>query len=105
SSMRRHTRSKRDWSSDVCSSDLIEQIVGERFIINRTYEQYQQEVDTYSEYVYTGGSCFLYELQNAMGDGKFFSMLQQYYRNWCKIGRASCRERVRIWATCRQRYK
>lgn len=25
----------------------------------------------------------MYELQNAMGDGKFFSMLQQYYRNWC----------------------
>src|SRR5699024_11699794 len=27
SSRRRHTRSKRDWSSDVCSSDLISQIV------------------------------------------------------------------------------
>src|SRR5699024_11995031 len=24
SSRRRHTRSKRDWSSDVCSSDLLE---------------------------------------------------------------------------------
>src|SRR5699024_11911181 len=24
SSRRRHTRSKRDWSSDVCSSDLVE---------------------------------------------------------------------------------
>src|SRR5699024_11672481 len=30
SSRRRHTRSKRDWSSDVCSSDLIaEDIKGE----------------------------------------------------------------------------
>src|SRR5699024_11942628 len=31
SSRRRHTRSKRDWSSDVCSSDLTEyrqQVVG-----------------------------------------------------------------------------
>src|SRR5437868_8886485 len=27
SSRRRHTRSKRDWSSDVCSSDLIDQAV------------------------------------------------------------------------------
>src|SRR5699024_11574321 len=27
SSRRRHTRSKRDWSSDVCSSDLIELFV------------------------------------------------------------------------------
>src|SRR5207249_9328914 len=26
SSRRRHTRSKRDWSSDVCSSDLVFQI-------------------------------------------------------------------------------
>src|SRR5699024_12227148 len=26
SSRRRHTRSKRDWSSDVCSSDLLEVI-------------------------------------------------------------------------------
>src|SRR5699024_7934918 len=29
SSRRRHTRSKRDWSSDVCSSDLIKQIYDE----------------------------------------------------------------------------
>src|SRR5699024_11246793 len=26
SSRRRHTRSKRDWSSDVCSSDLLDQV-------------------------------------------------------------------------------
>src|SRR5207249_5610068 len=26
-SRRRHTRSKRDWSSDVCSSDLIDQLL------------------------------------------------------------------------------
>src|SRR5699024_9152489 len=30
SSRRRHTRSKRDWSSDVCSSDLIESEVSGR---------------------------------------------------------------------------
>src|SRR5699024_11857374 len=28
SSRRRHTRSKRDWSSDVCSSDLIPKAIG-----------------------------------------------------------------------------
>src|SRR5699024_11295513 len=27
SSRRRHTRSKRDWSSDVCSSDLMDQFM------------------------------------------------------------------------------
>src|SRR5207249_5355656 len=29
SSRRRHTRSKRDWSSDVCSSDLVRHLVKE----------------------------------------------------------------------------
>src|SRR6478672_8828798 len=29
SSRRRHTRSDRDWSSDVCSSDLSSEVVGE----------------------------------------------------------------------------
>src|SRR5437868_14197168 len=29
SSRRRHTRSKRDWSSDVCSSDLISHLGGD----------------------------------------------------------------------------
>src|SRR5438105_15383797 len=27
SSRRRHTRSTRDWSSDVCSSDLVDQVI------------------------------------------------------------------------------
>src|SRR5699024_11918116 len=31
SSRRRHTRSKRDWSSDVCSSDLFNPQIFERF--------------------------------------------------------------------------
>src|SRR5699024_11665847 len=31
SSRRRHTRSKRDWSSDVCSSDLIGIALGQAF--------------------------------------------------------------------------
>src|SRR5699024_12149617 len=29
SSRRRHTRSKRDWSSDVCSSDLSDVVIGD----------------------------------------------------------------------------
>src|SRR5699024_11856541 len=41
SSRRRHTRSKRDWSSDVCSSDLIakEKIIT-RFI--KAYQEYRR---------------------------------------------------------------
>src|SRR5699024_11448062 len=34
SSRRRHTRSKRDWSSDVCSSDLVEaHVVGRAVVV------------------------------------------------------------------------
>src|SRR6266704_1282842 len=33
SSRRRHTRSKRDWSSDVCSSDLVEPQIGHRQVV------------------------------------------------------------------------
>src|SRR5438105_15571182 len=36
SSRRRHTRSTRDWSSDVCSSDLLTQAICERQIRFRT---------------------------------------------------------------------
>lgn len=36
--------------------------------------------DSYSEYVYSRGSAFLYELRKSMGDGAFFHMLQEYYK-------------------------
>src|SRR5699024_11699741 len=38
SSRRRHTRSKRDWSSDVCSSDLLSKVIVSscRFRIRKT---------------------------------------------------------------------
>src|SRR6266542_6294919 len=38
SSRRRHTRCYRDWSSDVCSSDLVEEVPG------RTSGEYRGEV-------------------------------------------------------------
>src|SRR5699024_12070495 len=33
SSRRRHTRSKRDWSSDVCSSDLVLALISQPMIV------------------------------------------------------------------------
>src|SRR5699024_11688445 len=47
SSRRRHTRSKRDWSSDVCSSDLIDQLIGKS---ENILNDYQTKYDAYSEY-------------------------------------------------------
>src|SRR2546421_2442988 len=37
SSRRRHTRSDRDWSSDVCSSDLFEALPKENIAADRTW--------------------------------------------------------------------
>src|SRR5207249_7205098 len=40
SSRRRHTRSKRDWSSDVCSSDLVTRLVADGKVdpcLSKTY--------------------------------------------------------------------
>src|SRR5438067_8368526 len=36
SSRRRHTRSKRDWSSDVCSSDLISVLAAAALVTSRS---------------------------------------------------------------------
>src|SRR6266704_2207346 len=45
SSRRRHTRSKRDWSSDVCSSDLIDGIAdNQRGLDQRQSHQYGQHL-------------------------------------------------------------
>src|SRR5437588_12651857 len=39
SSRRRHTRSLCDWSSDVCSSDLLHRVTDHIAVINRTLAQ------------------------------------------------------------------
>src|SRR3989440_5010085 len=81
SSRRRHTRSDRDWSSDVCSSDL-------RKIFNFSYPQDQ----------FTG--CLVPSLIPAFkGDStsayaRFAPTAFCLPRQFREIGRASCRERV-----------
>src|SRR5690554_6780164 len=55
SSRRRHTRCGRDWSSDVCSSDLLESILSildttsETLEVNRRLEQKSEELARASE--------------------------------------------------------
>src|SRR5699024_12123140 len=73
SSRRRHTRSKRDWSSDVCSSDLGVHLHDLRFL--------------------SGGggplaAGLLADDAAAAGSG-----VRHHHQ---EIGRASCRERVEI---------
>src|SRR3989454_5744834 len=44
SSRRRHTRLQGDWSSDVCSSDLCEDMMGEEGFYQSEEEQFFQRV-------------------------------------------------------------
>src|SRR5439155_8136024 len=77
SSRRRHTRWPRDWSSDVCSSDL-----GAIAHLNALDE---------------ANSLFLFE--NGSGVKVSYgasSALAKQIENGAQIGRASCRERVDI---------
>src|SRR5207302_7157070 len=92
SSRRRHTRFSRDWSSDVCSSDLEEVAlhvmhadqgtvarVRERFAVHDADQQRAHEA-------------------RSLRDGDRVD----------EIGRASCRERVEVWGgavACKKKKK
>src|SRR5699024_11810667 len=91
SSRRRHTRSKRDWSSDVCSSDLetalaeiLEQATAEKWrnsgIVDRHYFK--------ALYISAVGNITV-EIST---DSPGFTIDEPLE----KIGRASCRERVSV---------
>src|SRR5699024_11989325 len=78
SSRRRHTRSKRDWSSDVCSSDLKPHIL---------------QLPAFSDYERFSGFVSI-PLQ---GREVMLCRLIPSVEKLCKeIGRASCREREQI---------
>src|SRR5699024_12029904 len=85
SSRRRHTRSKRDWSSDVCSSDLNPLWYEETIVSSNPCAEYLSGVVYGGELPSSqyGGACNLGSL-----------MLHKFVRD--QIGRASCRERVEI---------
>src|SRR5206468_10118678 len=78
SSRRRHTRSDRDWSSDVCSSDLaaVPCICKAKMLARQTE----------THYVF---SVYRVERRN-----KSASVERNHPESMTKIGRASCRERV-----------
>src|SRR5438105_12913230 len=83
SSRRRHTRSTRDWSSDVCSSDLISPDEGlEQGGAIRNAEVFQLQLDQ-------AAHLLLVAILEAM-------QLREWHTggNHTQIGRASCRERV-----------
>src|SRR5699024_11360865 len=95
SSRRRHTRSKRDWSSDVCSSDLIDisDAINVHFLIDTAI--FSVIVHQVNEFI-SKRTCF---------DISVFILCYVYSRknmaqnnsqtNNKQIGRASCRERAK----------
>src|SRR5690606_39583262 len=93
SSRRRHTRFSRDWSSDVCSSDLVmgtgqklwkrakQVIPGGNMLLSKRAEMFLPE--QWPAYFSKAKGCKVWDL-----DGNEFT----------EIGRASCRERGEIAA-------
>src|SRR5699024_12093718 len=90
SSRRRHTRSKRDWSSDVCSSDL-----------SGKADLAIHSLDTLMGYFgQTNRLSFKYQTDDIVGFMWLGSMVQNQgakeIMQKLQIGRASCRERDKM---------
>src|SRR5690606_40724593 len=97
SSRRRHTRFSRDWSSDVCSSDLQE--------VNREIARYvdvmignEEDFTASLGFEVKGADHTLSEIET----DAFKAMIETVVKEFpnfkvAEIGRASCRERVWRW--------
>src|SRR2546421_9402989 len=84
SSRRRHTRSDRDWSSDVCSSDLDKEAVDAIL--------HHPDIKAVSFVGSTPIAKYIYA--TAAANGKRVQALGGAKNHAVEIGRASCRERV-----------
>src|SRR5207249_9061142 len=89
SSRRRHTRSKRDWSSDVCSSDLLpgfrDFYPDELALRNHIFAIWREVARRYGFQEYDGPPVEPLELYTDKSGEEI------------EIGRASCRERGEMW--------
>src|SRR5206468_7796365 len=94
SSRRRHTRSDRDWSSDVCSSDLahLAQCAECRTIAERE-RKLIRELSQLTRFAPEFGF-----VERVMAKVKIPTPSGPHLRpHTDEIGRASCRERVELW--------
>src|SRR5699024_11752513 len=73
SSRRRHTRSKRDWSSDVCSSDLS----GKAHLIGNDFFQ-EGDDDAGPQQYESGGKSHADAVEGHGGDGQSGTGSQQH---------------------------
>src|SRR5207302_6993952 len=96
SSRRRHTRFSRDWSSDVCSSDLAAAIP----IVRALRESLSGDEVRSVRGVLNGTTTYV--LSRLEHGGSFDEAVLEAQRAGYaeadpEIGRASCRERVWMW--------
>src|SRR5690606_39537801 len=90
SSRRRHTRFSRDWSSDVCSSDLSQGVADDYRTLYRKSQE--QIIDLQAQL--EEANARIAALQNAGPNAATRQQLQELMAERDQIGRASCRERV-----------
>src|SRR5207249_9206962 len=94
SSRRRHTRSKRDWSSDVCSSDLdVAPLYGLLSVQGPRAEGLIAELRLFHN---LPGQAFGFVKVDDTTLGEVYLMNQPRLET-AEIGRASCRERGEEW--------
>src|SRR5690606_40593662 len=89
SSRRRHTRFSRDWSSDVCSSDLADHEAGHARVGDR------QDAFVFDRHKERNNGATGAHHVAVTHDRKLGLMPASI--GVTEIGRASCRERVEIW--------
>src|SRR2546429_9635504 len=97
SSRRRHTRCSRDWSSDVCSSDLEPVHFQPRYrgihVLHRDENGLEKCVGCFLCAAACPANCIYIEAAENT-DANRISAGERYAAVYNKIGRASCRERV-----------
>src|SRR2546421_2219860 len=84
SSRRRHTRSDRDWSSDVCSSDLVITVASVEAAPVATLGP---QIERHARFPQRVNAGFVEIVARAL-------VRLRVYERGAEIGRASCRERV-----------
>src|SRR5690606_39937819 len=91
SSRRRHTRFSRNWSSDVCSSDLAG-------LGNDLFEFRSKIFKNYNSFYFRILKLILHLMSRIqwIGGNQYQTGLEAGIRSDGKIGRASCRESVEI---------
>src|SRR5690606_40796812 len=97
SSRRRHTRFSRDWSSDVCSSDLSSLAAFDAYQNESAWVWEHQALTRarFSAGDASIGARFEAIRRRVLARPRELGRLREEVR---EIGRTSCRERVEVWA-------